>query len=234
MERKAFQLLHDAENSWWYQGRANVIRRVLKKFINSHTENICDVGAGFGGMLAILKVYGKVTAQELDYEAQASCSRRGYDEVLNTTEPFGPQKNTYSLIAAFDVLEHTPDDRAFLNTLNEALSAHGKLILTVPAFQFLWSEHDVSHHHYRRYSKGALILLLEKSGFTVRYASYWNMILFFPAAIIRLKGRSGEGSLSMPLLLDRLFYGIVCVESLIIPLLRLPFGTGIVLFAEKR
>jgi hypothetical protein len=98
----------------------------------------------------------------------------------------------------------------------------------------MWSEHDVLHHHFRRYTKSSLRKALEAAGFEVVYMSYWNMLLFIPAAIVRLLGRSGAGTLSLPRFLDSTFFSIVYVESLYMPLLRLPFGTGIVALARKK
>jgi SAM-dependent methyltransferase len=238
MQRKAFQLLHDAESSWWYQGRMLVVARVLAHFLNTKTNyHIADVGAGYGGMLSLLKSYGNVTAYEPDEEAQQACAKRGYDNVAtlfgHTLNEALPQ-NTYSLIAAFDVLEHAEDDRAFLSMLHGALRSDGGFIMTVPAYPFLFGPHDIEHHHYRRYTRDALTRLLETSGFTVRYASYWNMFLFIPAALMRLSGRTGAGSLTMAQWIDRLFFGIVRTESAMMPTFRLPFGTGIVCYAEKR
>lgn len=233
MERKAFQLLHDAESSWWYQGRALVVRRVLKHFATRTPYRICDIGAGHGGMFSRLQMYGSVDAYEPDLDARSISASRGYTQVMGDQSLEQIPARTYSLIAAFDVLEHTPDDRAFLATLHRILTPEGSLIITIPAFSFLWSSHDVTHHHYRRYERRALIKLIEDSGFTVRYASYWNMLLFFPAALVRLLGRSGEGTLTMPRIIDRLFFTLVHLETVLIPHLCLPFGTGIVLYAKK-
>ncbi|OGZ07920.1 MAG: hypothetical protein A3C93_04345 [Candidatus Lloydbacteria bacterium RIFCSPHIGHO2_02_FULL_54_17] len=235
MEKHAFQLLHDAEHSWWYRGRSFVVGRILGRYLRERrTEKILDLGAGFGGMLPVLKKYGTVTAQEPDAEARERCRAQGYDDVAATEDPELLPKNSFSLICAFDVLEHTPDDGAFLRLIHGLLFDDGSLVLTVPAWQWLWSEHDVLHHHYRRYSRKQLVHLLESAGFRVCYASYWNMLFFFPMAFVRLLGRSGEGALSLSRPLNALLFAVVLVESLVVPHLSLPLGTGIVVFAEKR
>ncbi len=233
MERKAFTLLLNGEHTWWYRGRRTVVERVLHRFVKKEIPlDILDIGAGWGGMLSILQPYGKVTALEPDAEARRACEARGYDNVLEQDVPTIVEKS-YDIIALFDVLEHTPDDAEFLTYLHRMLRDNGQLVLTVPAYQWLWSAHDVTHHHYRRYTRAELSFLLERSGFSVEYASYWNMSLLFPAAILRLFGVSGESSFAMPSFLDKIFFILISIESLFIPLLRLPFGMSIVVIAEK-
>ncbi len=233
MERRAFKLLHDAESSWWYRARSNVVTRVMAKYSRSRNETILDLGAGYGGMGAILQHYGTVDAFEPDPEARQLLFQRGYRNVLSHTEVNTLPHNTYGLVAIFDVLEHTPDDAAFLTTLFDVLTTDGKIIITVPAFQFLWSEHDVLHHHYRRYSKKSLRTVLEKCGYQVTFMSYWNMLLFFPAALMRKMGKTGESSLTMSNIFDAILFYIVKGESHLIPTLSLPIGTGLVAYAKK-
>ena len=79
----------------------------------------------------------------------------------------------------------------------------------------------------------SLRAVLEAAGFEVEYASYWNMILFLPAATMRLLGRSGESALALPRLIDAVFYFLVCIDTVIMRVVPLPFGTGIVCIARK-
>jgi SAM-dependent methyltransferase len=231
MERKAFQLLHDAEASWWYRARATVVERVLAHYSHG-PQTILDLGAGFGGMAPTLLPHGIVDA--FDVEKQQEATHRGYRSVLDISDHEALPNDAYSLIAIFDVLEHTPDDATFLAKLHQVLTKNGALIITVPAFQFLWSEHDVLHHHFRRYSKRSLHKVLSAQGFEVSFMSYWNMLLFFPAALVRLLGRSGESSLLPTSPLNALFRMIVTTESKLIPHCSLPFGTGLVCYAIKK
>jgi SAM-dependent methyltransferase len=230
MERKAFSLLHAMEDSWWYRGRARVIARVLS-CMKTTPRRALDLGAGYGGMIDTLKssVY-EVDGVEPDEESRKRAEQRGYRVVYLGLDMTAPP---YDLIALFDVLEHVEDDYALLLKLHSMLTEDGHLALTVPAFQWLWSEHDVEHHHFRRYTTSSACAVLQRAGFDIRYISYWNMLLFIPAALVRLMGRSGAASLTLPPLLDQLFYAIVYMESFLQPWLRLPFGTGIVVLARK-
>lgn len=83
----------------------------------------------------------------------------------------------------FDVLEHVEDDRKSLEVLYEYLSENGKLILTVPTFDFLWTKSDEVQFHKRRYRKKELTNLLKNIGYRIDYSSYFNFFLFIPAIL---------------------------------------------------
>jgi len=87
----------------------------------------------------------------------------------------------------FDVLEHIEEDCVSLSVLRDRVKKEGKLLLTVPAYQYLWSQHDVVHHHKRRYSVSHLRRLLKESGWMLNYISYFNTFLFSLDLIDRIK-----------------------------------------------
>jgi 2-polyprenyl-3-methyl-5-hydroxy-6-metoxy-1,4-benzoquinol methylase len=233
MERHAFELLNAMERSWWYRARARAIRVSLQKASAPRTGDVLDFGAGFGGMFETLSRFGnRVYAFEPDKEADTAARKRGYASVFsNDNEAL--VSNRYHLIGAFDVVEHIADDHAFLVRAHASLTSGGLIAITVPAFPFLWSIHDVNHHHFRRYTKSTMQLALERAGFTVVNTSYWNASLFIPAALMRLLGRSGESSLGLPRIIDNLFFFVLSVEMLIMRVMSLPFGTGLVVVAQK-
>jgi SAM-dependent methyltransferase len=231
MDRKAFSLLHNMEDSWWYRGRSVVIDRALGTLKASPTR-ILDIGAGFGGMADVLHTHGsELEGTEPDQASRDEAKRRGYREMYAELDEVTPP---YDLAVLFDVFEHVEDDHALAQKINQLLNQDGSIAMTVPAFKWLWSEHDVLHHHYRRYTTREVKTLLEQAGFEILYCSYWNMLLFFPAALVRMTGNSGAASLSLPKFLDALFFLIVKVESWLMPWASLPFGTGIVAVAQKR
>jgi hypothetical protein len=99
----------------------------------------------------------------------------------------------------------------------------------------LWSELDVLAMHYRRYNKAQIIAVLEKAGFEIEYASYWNMMLTIPAFLVRRgTGKAGYSAFNMPRWIDRLFFEWVRFESLFMPWLKLPFGTSVFVYARKK
>ena len=234
MKKEAFDLLREAEQSWWYKGRALAIRSMLARAgVSSPVESVLDFGAGFGGMYAELaRLSTHVYAFEPDANARAIAAQHGYASTYTTSaEALSRQ---YGLIGLFDVIEHIEDDLFFLRSLHEALTPDGLLIITVPAFQFLWSEHDIAHQHFRRYSKNSLSRLLSGAGYEIIAISYWNTLLFIPAAVVRLLGRSGSSALGLSGFINTLLLLMVTIESKILHLCPLPFGVSLVVVARKR
>jgi hypothetical protein len=130
------------------------------------------------------------------------------------------------------VLEHI-DDASFLERAKSMLAPDGRLIITVPAYMNLWSAHDVEHHHLRRYTKASLAKTLTTHGYRVEYASYWNMSLLIPAAILRFFDKTGEGGLTPPPLVNAILNIVLSIEAALIRIIPLPFGVSIVAVARR-
>jgi hypothetical protein len=133
----------------------------------------------------------------------------------------------------FDVLEHMKDDYGFLARLRGSLTPEGRIIITVPAFPFLWSIHDELNHHYRRYTNRSLTQVLLRAGYRLEFMSYWNALLFLPAAVLRLAGRTGESALDGPIALNEFLLAIIRAETFMMRRTSLPFGTSLVAVARK-
>ena len=234
MKKEGFDLLGEAEQSWWYKGRALAIRATLARArVVVPIRPVLDFGAGFGGMYAELaRLSSQIDAFEPDADARAVAAQNGYTSTYTTAEE--ALSKQYGLIGLFDVIEHIEDDLFFLRSLHEALVPEGLLVITVPAFQFLWSEHDVTHQHFRRYSKRSLTDLLTGAGYEIVAISYWNTLLFIPAAVVRLLGRSGSSALGLSGFVNALFLFVVTIESKILRFFPLPFGVSLVVVARKK
>src|SRR3569832_2344911 len=122
-----------------------------------------DVGAGYGGMAPVLLRYAdRLEGTEPDQESRVQAVSRGYARMYEELdEAAGP----YDLAVFFDVFEHIEDARAFAAKAHTLLSPGGYLAMTVPVFMWLWSQHDVEHHHFRRYSKAQAKKQQKKAGF---------------------------------------------------------------------
>ena len=231
MEQVMFQLLEGMEASWWYRARANVVRSVLARDSPLRPERALDVGSGFGGMCGELaRASESVYAWEPHKDAQEVLRRRDYAEVFNEEDEALAQ--SYDLVGMFDVLEHMADDRGFLTRLRGSLTPDARLVLTVPAFPFLWSVHDELNKHYRRYTKKSLRSVLTKSGYDIEFISHWNALFFLPAAFVRLFGRTGEDTLALPKGLNDMVLGMVRAETWLLRGAALPFGTSLVAVAR--
>lgn len=174
----------------------------------------------------------RIEAFEPDKEARTTLLSRGYAAVYETeADAF---KNAFDIVGLFDVLEHIEHDEAFLTSARPGITNNGVLVLTVPAFPFLWSIHDEQKHHFRRYTRRSVTHVLQKMGYRVEYCSYWNASLFLPAAIMRLLGKTGDEALTLPSWINGMLFAVVYIESVVLRIMPLPFGTGLVVVARKK
>lgn len=186
MEPEIYDAFFRAEDRhWWFRARRRILGDVLARLYPSGGLAIADVGCGTGGMLPLLGRFGRVTAVDDAPRARDYCARRGFGEVL-TPEAWGARKERYDLVTSFDVVEHVEDDVAFLRELGSRLRPGGRLLVTVPAYPFLWSVFDELNHHKRRYTRPRLERAIAAARLEVERATHFNTLLFPPVAIVRL------------------------------------------------
>jgi SAM-dependent methyltransferase len=178
------------DRHWWYRGRRRIIRAELDRLPLRPGARVLDAGCGSGRTLEELVGYGEVHGLELDPGAASVARDRGCGEVLvGRLEELPWADGSFDLITCLDVIEHTPDDRLTLRSLRRVCRPGGFLLVTVPAYQSLWSMHDVANHHYRRYSRAALRAAADDAGWRVRRMTSFNGLLLGPAAAVRLAER---------------------------------------------
>jgi SAM-dependent methyltransferase len=183
------------EHHWWYRGRRRIIRTELDRLPLAAGARVLDAGCGSGRTLEELGEYGEVYGLELDPEAAEVARARGAGEVeIGRLEDLPWPDGTFDLITCLDVIEHTPDDRVALRELRRVCKPGGWLLLTVPAYQALWSTHDDANHHYRRYQRRTLTGAVLESGWQLRRMTSFNSLLLAPAAIVRLAQRHAPNS----------------------------------------
>jgi SAM-dependent methyltransferase len=184
-------------------------------------------------MCATLSDFGEVTALEPFAPAADICRSKPYVSLVPSIEQLEKADQVFDLVGAFDVLEHIEDDKKFIAQISEHMDKGAIFIATVPAYQFLWSNHDVAHRHCRRYTRRTLMKLFTEAGFAILYVSYWNRLLLPLAIVARLFGRTGDSRAKPGSIGDRLRYRIVRSEVSLMPAKRFACGTGIVIVAEK-
>jgi SAM-dependent methyltransferase len=178
------------DHHWWYRGRRRIIRSELDRLPLPPAARVLDAGCGSGRTLIELAGYGDVKGIELDSGAAEVARGRGVGEVrIGRLEELPWANDTFDLITCLDVIEHTPDDRATLTELRRVARAGGWLLLTVPAYQALWSQHDEDNHHFRRYSRRMLRAAAGETGWTLRRLTSFNSLLLAPAAAVRVAQR---------------------------------------------
>jgi SAM-dependent methyltransferase len=197
MDQQLMKVMLDVdERHWWYRGRRRVIRAELDRLGLAPTAVVLDAGCGSGRTLEELVDYGEVHGVELDPDAAEMARGRGRGEVqVGRLEELPWPDRSFDLITCLDVIEHTPDDRATLRELRRVCRPAGWLLVTVPAYQALWSHHDEANHHYRRYSRTMLRSAAGGAGWRVDRMTSFNSLLLAPAAVVRLaQRRRGRGN----------------------------------------
>ena len=182
---------HDSTH-WWYRARRDILADYLSRFGDLPADaRILEIGCGTGHNLPMLASFGKVNAIEIDPAARDIAAQRLGQPVGAAPLPVlpGVPRGHYHLIAVLDVVEHIEDDVAALRAMAACLAPDGKILITVPAHQWLWSAHDVVNHHHRRYSKATLKRAIAAAGLRTEKLGYFNSLLFPLAAGARLVGR---------------------------------------------
>lgn len=224
-----------AEQSWWYRYRGDLVIDFLTRFTTkpaSGVLQILDAGAGQGGMCERLASFGEVSAYEPFVPAAELCKVKPYTSLSLSLESFKKGERRFDAIVLLDVLEHVADDAGMLKQLNQLCVAGGTLIVTVPAFSFLWSACDDRHGHLRRYQKKKLEELISQAGFSVAYSSYWNFLLFPVVFLLRSMDQFRE--VAPHYWRDRLFYFVTKLERKAFLYMRFPLGTGIIIVARRQ
>ena len=237
MERIVYDRMAEIDQlHWWYRARREILSDLIGRRIElPEAARILEVGCGTGHNLDMLKRFGRVDAIEVDGAAREIAGKRLGRAVMNAPLPAlaGVPDRTYDLIAILDVIEHIDEDRAGLESLARKLKPGGKILITVPAFPWMWSAHDVVNHHKRRYTRRTLKALIADAGLKLEMLSWFNSLLFPLAAAARLAGRltgkQDSDDTLPPKPVNSLFEWIFSLERYAIG--RLPFPPGVSLVA---
>ncbi len=173
------------ENSFWFTHRNNVIKKAVLKY--SPQKLFFDIGGGNGFVSKGLQDAGiEVVLVEPGYEGAINAKKRNIKNIVcSTLEDSQFQKSSLASIGMFDVVEHIDDDIRFLKNIYDYLEDDGNVYITVPAFNFLWSNEDDIAGHYRRYTLSQLEEVLTSFGFSITYSTYIFSILPFPVFLFR-------------------------------------------------
>ena len=187
MKKYLYQDLYEQEEKhWWHIAKRKTCIGLLNKYVNVRHPSILDIGCGTGKNLEEFSKFGKAFGIDSSLNAIKYCKEeRGLQNVsLGNAETARVGNIQFDVVSMLDVLEHTDD----IKTLKEArriLKRQGYLLITVPAFQWMWSNWDVVLHHKRRYTKIQIKKLLMEEGFEVIKCTYLYSFLLPPVFLIR-------------------------------------------------
>ena len=246
MQSHEYQVMFDAEERhFWFRGSRRVIfswlDRALAEIATEKRSRIIDVGAGTGGVLANLCERGDAWGVEWSAEGAAFIRSRQLPVMRGGLPHLPLASDRFDAAVSLDVFEHVADDIAAMADVRRVLRPGGRLIATVPALRWLWSEHDEALHHHRRYHLAEFRCRLEAAGFRIRRLSYYNSLLLPPIAAVRLLGKlrsrpeSSQASSDVslpPAPLNSALAALFGAEAHLLAHMRLPIGASLIVDAE--
>lgn len=232
------------DRHWWYQGMESITRALLERWLYPATQlKILDAGCGTGAaMTTYLTDYGEVTGVDIVPEALGYCRARNAERLTCASVldlPIAPA--SFNLVTSFDVLyeQAVRNELKALHEFFRVLLPNGRLLLRLPAYDWLRGQHDELVHTNRRYTKRLVKELLEKSGFIVEHISYANTILF-PFALIKRLGerlfssREKRSDLALNIgAFNEMFKQILASEAFFVSRMGLPYGLSVIAVARK-
>lgn len=235
------------DQHWWFVGRRRIFLSLLDREFESRAADgrrALDVGCGTGTMLQHLSRYARVQGIDADPQAVAFCHERGLTDVRRVDSgalPFAD--GSFDLVTAFDVLEHVEDDAGLLREMYRVANPGGVLLVSVPAYRFLWGAQDEISHHHRRYLARELRQRVTAAGFQLERVSYFNTLLFPAIAALRLGRRlvrrrgpqevRSDFGLTPPGLVNRILARLFGMEAALLRRMDLPVGVSVLALGRR-
>ena len=190
MQKQQFALHAEIENEhWWFLGRREIITGLVTSLISPSKETfVVDVGCGTGGNIADLSTLYTCVGIDPSQEAIALAEKRFPHVTFYSGElpgAFAKLSGQADLLLMMDVLEHVEDDSALFADVLAHVKRGGHLLITVPADMSLWSSHDETFGHHRRYDIHQLRQLWQDHSVSEKLCSYYNARLYLPVKLIR-------------------------------------------------
>lgn len=233
------------EEHWWFRARRRILEDTIARLDWPLRPRIMEIGVGSGLNLYTLYPAGaEMLGIEPNADNAARARARGPVAVhVATVESLPSEITDASLdgITMFDVLEHTKDDLVSLRAVRQKLKPRGLLVLTVPAYMWLWGQQDDISHHYRRYTRSELCARLREAGFVIRRSTYFNTFLFPPIAAFRVMARGmrrADARMDTDFkysvgFANHVLYLAFAAETCALRVMNFPFGVSVLAVAEK-
>jgi ubiquinone/menaquinone biosynthesis C-methylase UbiE len=245
VEIAEYEKMYNLEDShWWFVGKRRIVKNLIEEFVPlNQRETVLDVGCGTGAAMRFLDHYGQVYGIDISEAALCFCQERALSGLSRASAlrlPFAD--SSFSLITAFDVLYHKEvvDDLTALKEFYRVCKEGGSVLISEPAFNFLWSWHDVAYHSKRRYVASELGSKVEQVGFQVVKLSYSNALVFPFTFAFKMWKRFSRPSPEdhsdvRPLnpYLNKALLAVYGLEASLVCQTRLPVGSSVVCVARK-
>ena len=230
--------LEEDRSHWWFRGRLAVILAALRQALSSRPVRLLELGCGSGNVLAALTEFGEAVGMEANDDLITAARAAGLDvRVGHLPDDLGVAPGWAEVVLLLDVIEPVDDDVATLGAARAGIGEGGLLVVTVPAYRWLWSGHDEVLGHRRRYTAGELRAAVERAGFAVLRVSYFNTLLFPLLVAVRawkrLRGDRGHDLRRPAAPLNALLERVFALERYLVPRVALPFGSSLILIGRR-
>lgn len=235
------KLFENEDTYWWFVARRELALRLLHDAVGRNPEApVLDLGCGTGAVLSAMPETYRAVGVDMSELATDFCRQRGLRRLARadgTALPF--RDASFSGIVALDIFEHIQDDHAAFAEAHRVLKPGGSLVLSVPAYRWLWGPHDVALMHHRRYQLREVKRCVRLAGFRVTRASYGVFLLFPLVVILRISDRLSRrpATVSLPRVDSSQNHALVRLQSLESRLIAkgapLPWGSSVVVVATK-
>jgi SAM-dependent methyltransferase len=239
MEQHLYHDMNRLEHShWWFLARREIITSVIEAYV-PHRAPVLDVGCGTGFVLERLQ--GDYEAHGIDTAEVAVdfCRAKGLTRIhLGELGRSDLGRGQFDMVTFLDVIEHVDDDVEMLRRARSVIKDEGLLLVTVPAHKILWSQHDVVHHHRRRYSRAELEASVRSAGYTPIHTTHFNTVLFPLIFAARMAGRLlGKNDASdaqrPPPVVNEVLFQAFRTEKRLLRKVSFPFGVSLMCVAKK-
>lgn len=246
MEGGAYAEMYELEDDhWWFRGRRRIIWALLSREKLKGAQRVLDAGCGTGRNIVEFGRLGPISGVDPSQEAVEFCHQRGLDDVQQAgLESLPFEDESFDVLLACDVIEHVRRDTDALGELHRVAAPGAALIITAPAYQWMWTEHDVQLHHFRRYTLKVICSRARAAGWEIEQSTYFNSLLFPLVAVARviqrflaLFGRTRKGHTDLdrtPAALNAALETPFKVEAALLRWgVRLPAGVSLGVVARK-
>lgn len=234
MEPEEYRLMYELEEThWWYRGLHDLVFSTIKKIIDKEKRlKILDVGCGTGFVLKKLSKYGVAFGVDISDIALGYCRKRGLHNIKKAAVSNIPfRDNEFDLVISLDVLYHKQvgDDILALKEMRRVLKKGGKLIVNLPAHNYLWRGHDDRVHTRNRYFRAELYNKLRVCKFEILKITYRNALLFIILLIsgIFLQKNTSSDLRPTSQAINKGLYLLLKVENFLMRFINMPFGSSI-------
>lgn len=246
MDQPLYDEFNDIEHRhWWFVGRRRTFLHLMASYLERmEAPRILDVGCGTGANMEGFAGFGDLFGMDVSMAAIKYARHKGCSLFQADVMRIPFKNDSFDVITAFDVIEHIEDDLAALKEICRACKIGGITVFAVPAFEFLWGEHDELAHHLRRYTRKKLEALVLESGFEIEKISYNNSFLFPIGVVFRYVKRflrilkedkeiRSDFTSTAPAIVNPVLREIYAFEGKLLKYLDFPFGLTIICVCRK-